>query len=313
MLTTGLVVIIPFIAGPSIWITFGMAFILGITTSIVQSSVFGYAALFPPIYSQAVSTGIGASGVLTSAIKILTKAFVSGGAKQSAIAYFSVAAVLILGCAAVFVVFDRSAYAHHYTDKAEATKGDTERRPLRLADALDGEDVEAAGSGARGSTGHSHAVNGSSKGAASKSVGDSDAPAAAAGGFGIAAALRVLSHMWLMVTCLFLVYAGTFVVFPGVVTEIPFFGKEWPSAVSTLGANKHSWWSVVLLAEFNVFDFIGRSLPAKLILFNHDNVIVRALPPTTSPPAWKERVRPCPSGPASRVFERKGSRQGRIG
>jgi hypothetical protein len=50
-----------------------VVFFIGVATAVLQSSVFGFASMFPPIYSQAVMSGQGFAGIIASVLRIVTK------------------------------------------------------------------------------------------------------------------------------------------------------------------------------------------------------------------------------------------------
>ena len=51
----------------------GVVLMIGIATAVLQSSIFGFASMFPPIYSQAIMAGNGVAGIIASVLRILTK------------------------------------------------------------------------------------------------------------------------------------------------------------------------------------------------------------------------------------------------
>ena len=46
--------------------------LIGVATAVLQSSIFGFASMFPPIYSQAVMSGQGFAGIVASVLRIVT-------------------------------------------------------------------------------------------------------------------------------------------------------------------------------------------------------------------------------------------------
>ena len=66
--------------------------------------------------------------------------------------------------------------------------------------------------------------------------------------------------MWGELLSVFLVFFVTFLLFPGVAIVKTVYRGELGSGSAYLGSG--GWWGVVLLAVFNVFDTVGRFLPA---------------------------------------------------
>lgn len=75
----------------------------------------------------------------------------------------------------------------------------------------------------------------------------------------------VFMRTWMVHVCLMVSFLITIGLFPGVA-----------SLIKSTAAIKHGsdsgWFNIILVSLFLLFDFIGRSLPSAVILFNHKNI-----------------------------------------
>jgi equilibrative nucleoside transporter 1/2/3 len=227
--------LMPATAPLSYWVPLALMFINGLTVNVLQSSLFGLQAMLPPIMAHAAMAGQGVAGLVASVAQIISL-LSSGNETTTAGAYFGFAAGLSALCAAVYVWLIWHPYTeYHIAISARSAEGlargsgDEEDERAGLIDAPTGKGEEA-----------------------------SPAPATLGRG-GCSRAMATLAKVWRGALGVFLVYIATFIVFPGVMTAIPYRGGFGPSA-AWLGSR--GWWPILLLLLFNTFDTMGRVLPA---------------------------------------------------
>ncbi len=75
--------------------------------------------------------------------------------------------------------------------------------------------------------------------------------------------VAVFRKIWPMAIGVFMVFFGTFILFPGVMDQIPYKGDS-PSGMNFPVLATAGWWNTIMLALFNVFDTVGRTLPARI-------------------------------------------------
>lgn len=89
--------------------------ILGILNSINNSSVYGLAGYFPPIYMSDQNTGTGIGGIIPNLLRILIIVFIPSDHDQTdgkgILIYYGVAGLFILTCIAIHYKFITSEYA----------------------------------------------------------------------------------------------------------------------------------------------------------------------------------------------------------
>ncbi|XP_077250119.1 equilibrative nucleotide transporter 1-like [Tasmannia lanceolata] len=201
------------------YVTAGAVALSGVADAFVQSGVVGTAGELPKRYMQATVSGTAASGVLVSAMRIITKAMYpqnAQGLRNSANLYFSVSIVFMAICLVCYNVADRLPVIQYYNDlKIQAMN-------------------EEAGE----------------KGSFSRSAWRSTL-------WDIVGRVRWFGFG------IFLIYVVTLSIFPGYITE-----------------DVHSqllkdWYPLLLITAYNVFDLVGKSLPA-IYLPENANVAVGA-------------------------------------
>ncbi|KAI3866607.1 hypothetical protein MKX03_023819 [Papaver bracteatum] len=113
-------------------ITIATVVLAGIADAFVQGGVIGSAGELPDRYMQATVAGTGASGVIVSVLRILTKSFFSqdtDGLRRSAILYFVVGIVAMLVCIVFYNIADRLPVIQYYKDlKLQAVDKEEEDR-----------------------------------------------------------------------------------------------------------------------------------------------------------------------------------------
>ncbi|EHA8587756.1 equilibrative nucleotide transporter 1 [Cocos nucifera] len=107
-------------------VTVAAVLLSGIADALVQGGVVGAAGELPERYMQAVVAGTAASGVLVSAMRIITKAIYpqdAHGLRKSANLYFIVSIVVMVICLICYNVADRLPVVQYYKDiKSRAQK-----------------------------------------------------------------------------------------------------------------------------------------------------------------------------------------------
>ncbi|KAJ6793810.1 nucleoside transporter [Iris pallida] len=191
----------------------------GIADALVQGGVIGAAGELPEIYMQAVFSGTAASGVLVSAMRIITKAMYpqdAHGLRKSANLYFTVSIIFMVICLVCYNVADKLPIVQYYKEiKLQAMKEERNR-------------------------------NGSLSGSAWRSTLWEIVGRIKWFGFGI-----------------LLIYLVTISIFPGYLTE------------DVHSEALKDWYPILLMAGFNVFDLVGKSLPA-VYLPENSNLVVAA-------------------------------------
>lgn len=116
------------------WITLLMIFCAGACGAVLSGGVFGLAGMFPPIYTQAIMGGQGLAGLMIAVASVITTAASSeknecndddetddgcGDYKvdPSALAYFIVATLVLLSCAASYFYLETLPITKYYTQQ----------------------------------------------------------------------------------------------------------------------------------------------------------------------------------------------------
>lgn len=81
----------------------GLVFIIGLGTAVLQSSLFGFASQFPPIFNQAMMAGQGIAGIVASVLRIITKGSLDSKLTDSALLYFALVTVVMVACIVFYV------------------------------------------------------------------------------------------------------------------------------------------------------------------------------------------------------------------
>jgi len=115
-------------------------FLSGCSSAVLTGSTLGLAALFPPTYTGAVMTGMGIGGIISVAMRIITKLALPAtpkGTQISAIIFFSLAAFIMLLCIVAYFLLMNTQYAKfHLTHKEQnqSNKGNLEEQNPLLED-----------------------------------------------------------------------------------------------------------------------------------------------------------------------------------
>ncbi|XP_015695749.2 equilibrative nucleotide transporter 1-like [Oryza brachyantha] len=191
-------------------VTVAATVVCGVADALVQGGVVGFAGELPKRYMQAVLAGTAVSGVLVSALRVITKGVYpqdSHGLRKSAILYFVVSIVVMIICIVCYNVAGKLPIVLYYKNiKKRAQKAE--------------EDGGMSGSSWRSTL---WSIVGRVKWH----------------GIGIA-----------------FIYGITLSIFPGYITE------------DVHSEALKDWYPIILITAYNVFDLIGKSLPAFYFLEN---------------------------------------------
>lgn len=209
--------------------------VIGALNAVNLSTMFAYFAVFPFRFLQALMVGQGVSGVVVSAIRAITKAAYGDSehaTEDAAFLYFCVAGGFTFLCVFAFAILRTTNFTKFYIAENDNAKNLGEE----VSDAL-----VSAESG--------YSVTGSANGEDTMAA---DEP------ISMFTTLRSILPGILNVSGVFII---TFLCFPGLMI----------AAKPTIDLDEE-WFSVINILIFNVFDFIGRSLPSFVLLWNEKNV-----------------------------------------
>ena len=224
----------PLLAPHSMWLTLGIFFVIGLSTAVLQSSVFGFSSFFPPIFNQGLMVGQGLSGVLACIANVMVLLLLPDAKTLSAAVYFGVSAASLGACLVSYLYLLQMSFAQFYIERA--TKAANRDHEAAATSALDNDGALLAGDdAAAASDGH---------------AGGDDSPPRAT-------LRKVFPSVALMASSVFLVFVVTFVVFPGIAP----FEIAFKNSLGSLSLSD-KWWQLTLLTVFNVFDTAGRMAPA---------------------------------------------------
>jgi equilibrative nucleoside transporter 1/2/3 len=211
--------------------------LVGAATSLYQPSLFGLSSQFPGVYSQAQMTGQGLAGIVASLARIITKVSLSNGASgASSDAFFGVAAFVLVACMVAVWYLVRSEFAQRYMQTSVSAVIDADDSTPATTPLL----LEEGSAAARAPE-----ANGKADGGACSRLGLGRIP-------------LLLQQAGVPLASVFFAFLITFIVFPGEIDQIPYYGTMGGKAALSKG----EWWPILLLLEFNIFDTLGRSLSA---------------------------------------------------
>ena len=222
----------------------------GFAAQVTISSVLSFAAQLPPVCTQAVLVGLGATGVLGALGRIATKATVTEPS-VSGLVFFAVGAAFSAIAAMGLIWLSNTRYTEYHINKAFHRRN-TSRTTSSAASAGRHRvwaplitDVERGEPPLeRGSWAHFSELSG---------------------------------KVWAYASSAAVVFFTTFVLWPGEMTNI-----HYKHTFSTFNDLDHAhWWPIVLLTVFNIFDLASRCLPQKYYQCGEKFALVSppALPP----------------------------------
>ena len=129
LLQSALLVTIPLVQGhmahtANLWFLLTNIFVLGAGTAILQSSIFGFAGMLPPKFTQAIMSGNAVAGLVVSAARIITKAAFPDdvdGLKKSAMVYFALSAFTTTMCVLGYMAMLKLPFTKHYLQAREVS------------------------------------------------------------------------------------------------------------------------------------------------------------------------------------------------
>ncbi|OIW05915.1 hypothetical protein TanjilG_07191 [Lupinus angustifolius] len=195
----------------------------GIADAHVQGGMVGDLSYMLPEFIQSFLAGAAASGALTSALRLITKAAFENskdGLRKGAILFFTISTFFELLCVLLYAfVFPKLPIVKYYRSKAasEGSKtvtGDLAAGGIQTSLTGDGEDAQQERKGSK----------------------------------------QLLLENIDYAVDLFLIYTLTLSIFPGFLSE--------DTGSHSLG----TWYALVLIAMYNVFDLIGRYVPLVKLL-----------------------------------------------
>jgi equilibrative nucleoside transporter 1/2/3 len=260
LMQAAFMVLMPSLSLESPWVPILIAGGCGLGTALLQSSIMGLVSQFPPAYSQGFMAGQGLSGILSSMGQMAVQGFIATGFVGNAptYAYFAIAAAILVSGALSTLHLYTLPFAQQYLGQGGAGGGGGGSSSGGDDDAgggaIGGDDGKIGGSGGGGSS--------SSPMAAAAAADAEEGAALLDKGQRAPSALAVLRKMWKELASVFLVFFVTFLLFPGVMLDKTPYRGQLGDGSAYLGAGKQEWWGIVLFAIFNVFDTLGRFLPA---------------------------------------------------
>lgn len=191
----------------------------GVADALAQSGIIGSAGQMPERYMQAVFAGTAASGVLVSAMRIITKSIYpqdADGLRKSANLYFAVSIIVMVMCVICYNIAHKLPVVQYYVNlKNKAVKEEKSEKDL---------------------------------------ISRSNWRTTLWNIFGII--------KW-NASGVYIIYLVTLSIFPGYITE------------DVHSTALKDWYPVILIAGYNIFDLVGKSLTAAWLLEN-DNIAVLA-------------------------------------
>eukprot|EP01139_Manchomonas_bermudensis_P005601 Amastigsp_a175419_24.p1 type:complete len:426 gc:universal Amastigsp_a175419_24:42-1319(+) len=206
-------------------VTLGAAVAFGMGDALLQGTLYTEVGGMAPRFTQAVQSGTAAAGLITAGVRVVTKASFADnrhGLVASTLIYYSLAcALLALSLGLYIAVVRRSLLYRFFAQKTASTRGSLQYVRLGDSDALE----------------------------ATPSCANADG-----GDRGMPRALRVMNVVWPQCLAVFVSFAITMTVFPGVTTTIE-------ASSPLLSRLSFGWYQVVLVAWFSVTSFAGKTLP----------------------------------------------------
>ena len=252
-----------------------LATLFGCITSVMQSSVFAFAGQLPQEYVGAVMFGNGIAGIAATALSMITQGVLPNtdkGKLESAIMYFSIGCVILIVCGVSYIFLVRHEFAiHHLKDRdVEVSDADGSYGGMEVGGEKDEDPMHPPAGAEGGNKALSTPFRGSmlaekQRLAAARGASEEDGALApetprwrsASEGrcpAGLARLLKVFSAVWIESLTVFAVFGVSLALFPGLFFVLPYRGAMGDAINDT-------WWHLILVMGFNVFDTLGRTLP----------------------------------------------------
>ncbi|XP_071095832.1 equilibrative nucleoside transporter 4-like [Haliotis cracherodii] len=258
-------------------VTLGAVAIVAIGSTVQQSSFYGFTSMLPRRYTQAVMTGESAAGLLISINRILTKALLKDE-KVNTMIFFCVSISLVWMCFIVFHITRRTDFVRFYVSLCESaglaedqrgiTKGNTYTEEVGLVDFQEPSTGQHYGvlviQSPTSPTDPSRQFDAKSvqPGSGQTTVNDitraneaevtfqgqhykMHIPKVSAFKRGLEMRYEVSRTVWPYMVSIGLAYFVTLCLFPGIESEV-------------ISCHIGTWMPILLMAVFNLFDFIGK-------------------------------------------------------
>ena len=215
---------------PGLVVTLIFIVLAALCTSLMQGGIFGMAGILPANYTQAVMSGNGIAGVACSALRIITKLTIEQNRKHVPLLIMTTsAAVYFFVCAIVVLLCIVTFWIVMRTDFVKYYLDKASHTAGTETQKLTEEYDEIS------------TISNSATTNAHPSV------------------WTVFKKIWLQAVMVMSVFWVTLSIFPGLAVSVPTY---------YVGTAMADWLPILIGATFNVFDFIGRSAPRWIIMFN---------------------------------------------
>jgi len=233
--------------------------ITGIASSFLQGGVFGFAGMFPFKYMGGVMIGQGFSGIVMNFFRMICLLIFPPKSSDKddksdfygCLIYFSIASLIVIVCIICFYVVVNTEFARYYLNKASG-KDENEDRGRLLASP-------------DSTTSHSskNNINNTPTGSTYSNIIESSPKKETS-------FMELYQQIMPIALQVFLCFLITFVVFPGtsLSTKFDFMGTS---------ARDISWFTLIMIASFNVFDTIGRFAGGYYHLFTPKTIFVLSI------------------------------------
>ncbi|XP_041373222.1 equilibrative nucleoside transporter 4-like [Gigantopelta aegis] len=245
--------------------------VVAVGSTVQQSSFYGYTSMLPRRYTQAVMTGESAAGLIISINRIVTKALLDDQRINTMI-FFCISISIIWMCFVLFHVTRRTDFVRFYVSMCESAKIAEDQRGLSKPTVT--EEVSLVDFH-EPTTGHHYGVlviqSPTSPVEAAPAIGANQSdvtpnditrsqeaevsfqgqyyklqmPKISAFKRGLLMRYEVSKTVWPFMLAIGLAYFVTLCLFPGIESEV-------------ISCKIGSWMPIVLMAVFNLFDFIGK-------------------------------------------------------
>jgi len=236
--------------------------VTGAATALSFAAAMSLASLFGPKSITGIMTGNGISGMVAGAIRIITKLTCSAtpeGAVISGIIYFSIAAFTVLLCIAGTIIITSNPETKRLM--AAMNKGNETEKLIQEEPSQAPEQEEGLGMSKPGLPMLSEPER---EDAVEESVPVKPRKKITVG--------SVFKKVWLQFLTVFMVFFCTLSLFPGVTTLVkPNIPSNGTSSSDSWSSSSHvhwlsEWFPLIMLCIFQMFDFVGRSLPSWIVI-----------------------------------------------
>lgn len=120
-------------------------FLIGISTSILQPSVFGFSSQLPELFNQAIMAGQGVAGAGVSFMRLATKGFVPNP-MTSALLFFSISCFVMIVCVFGYYALLKMEFTQYHLSRSVTTRKEhaAARTPVQGSKSYNGQDDDDA-------------------------------------------------------------------------------------------------------------------------------------------------------------------------